>query len=160
MCEHESAKVMIAKDAKPLLACQTWSIVHPLIHMCPLATRIVNGVWRRTTLHQHATPIEVVPNVENIIWFAKQASILHLPCHILLCTVIGTNHEGPMVRWHVLRPTVCGLDGLICTIENSTPITDHKNMVWALSLETGVWQGHAIKARRNFWRFLRKSEPV
>lgn len=66
-------------------------------------------------------PIEVVPDIEDVVDAPDPCPEIHLSGHTLLSTIVNAFYEHPVVR-------VSGHWGLTRIIADPTPVADDKDM--------------------------------
>mmetsp|Transcript_11153 Transcript_11153/g.21579 ORF Transcript_11153/g.21579 Transcript_11153/m.21579 type:complete len:239 (+) Transcript_11153:421-1137(+) len=160
MGKGKTTIIVVAQNPKPLLSVKTFEGINTFVYSLPLPRMVCHPRHGCSTLDKDATPVEVVAHVQHIVRRCYAAPDLHLLCDLLLCTIISTFDERPVVGWHVLRPTVRRhwLSGRI--VEDTTPITNNKNMMWTRAFEACLRQGNPVEFCAMLRRLLWHSEPA
>mmetsp|Transcript_18104 Transcript_18104/g.47561 ORF Transcript_18104/g.47561 Transcript_18104/m.47561 type:complete len:468 (+) Transcript_18104:385-1788(+) len=143
-CELVAAIIVVAQDTHPRFPRKVRTIVDLLEDSIPLSDRALFHAATSTALRIDTTPIEVVPDVEQIPRLTHSSSLLHLRGDKQLGTVIYILYEGPRAML-----VVEGRDGRhVLAPEDATPIADDEEVFLNITrLEAEIWPGDAVVVR-------------
>jgi len=160
MGKGKATIIVVPQNTKPLLTVKAFESIDTFVCSLPLPGMVCHPRHGCPTLHEDATPVEVVAHVQHIVGRCYPAPKLHLFCDLLLRAVISTLDERPVVSRHVLRPTVRRhwFSSGIC--EDTTPVTNNKDMVWTRAFEACVGQGNPVVLCAMLGRLTWYSEPA
>mmetsp|Transcript_24171 Transcript_24171/g.67846 ORF Transcript_24171/g.67846 Transcript_24171/m.67846 type:complete len:384 (-) Transcript_24171:308-1459(-) len=95
LCELVAAIIVVAQDTHPRFPRKVRTIVDLLEDSIPLSDGAPFHAATSTALRIDTTPIEVVPDVQQVPWLADSSALLHLGSDKQLGTVIHIMHECP-----------------------------------------------------------------
>mmetsp|Transcript_21338 Transcript_21338/g.67440 ORF Transcript_21338/g.67440 Transcript_21338/m.67440 type:complete len:280 (+) Transcript_21338:369-1208(+) len=157
--ELEAAVVVVAQDAQPWLAVEARAAVDPL-------EDVVEHALRQARHHVHgaaavlgdAGPVEVVPDVDDVVRRAVRGVEPHLLGDLLLCNVVSASHKRPRIASGVPGPR----RAVVCRVgrhADAAPVPYDEGAVRSLGVEARVRQGHAVEVR-GVQRGRRQPEPA
>mmetsp|Transcript_41255 Transcript_41255/g.105056 ORF Transcript_41255/g.105056 Transcript_41255/m.105056 type:complete len:332 (-) Transcript_41255:70-1065(-) len=142
--EHVAAPIVVAKYTQPSLTIQPGAPIHILKDglelTCP--TPLERGM---TTLSIDASPIEVVPHVQDVVWLMLDGSFSHLLGDLQLGSVVDADDELPVKHGEQLRPLVGRDRRHMRPVHDSSPVANHEHIVFfGVVHKADICQPHAV----------------
>mmetsp|Transcript_7831 Transcript_7831/g.21014 ORF Transcript_7831/g.21014 Transcript_7831/m.21014 type:complete len:340 (+) Transcript_7831:1085-2104(+) len=146
-----AAVVVVPEDAEPRDAVEALAGVLVLEDALPLGGEVGHVQSGRAAPSFHSAPVEIVSDVEDVLWTYVGGPLSHPVSDRELRDVVQAGHELPLVK--TVFPMVCRHRLRLPHLgvgREAAPVADDEDVVLVLiGVDARVWQLHAVQGQSN-----------